>query len=99
MQARQEMKNSRINNPVRYRVWLTKWGDRERNGANSVPLTAMEPAEEGVMSMAEAARYVAAFNRAAEALGRKTRAVAVPVAVRYEGDPRPGQRLGAVSGR
>ena len=51
------------------------------------------------MSMAEAARYVTAFNRAAEALGRRTRAVALPVTVRYQGDPQPGQPLGTVPGR
>jgi len=47
------------------------------------------------MSASQAARYVEAFNRAAAARRRKVWAVAVPVTVRYEGDPRPGQRLDA----
>ena len=54
---------------------------------------AMEPAEEGTMSQSQAAVYVEAFNRAALGRRRKIWAIALPVTLRYEGDPRPGQRI------
>jgi hypothetical protein len=54
---------------------------------------AVEPAEQGSMSRAAAARYVEAFNRAARQGGQEFWAIAVPVAVRYEGEPAAGQLL------
>ncbi len=45
------------------------------------------------MTRLQAARYVAAFNRAAQERGVRIWAVAVPVVVRYDGDPQPGQTL------
>jgi hypothetical protein len=45
------------------------------------------------MSPRRAARYVATFNRVAAAHGRPIRAIALPVTVRYEGDPTPGQAM------
>jgi len=54
---------------------------------------ATEPAEEGVMSETQAAAYVEAFNRAALDARRNIRAVAVPVVVRYQGDPQPGDAI------
>jgi hypothetical protein len=70
---------------------------------------AIEPAETEPMSPDRAHRYVEAFNRAAfgcsseekpsekpEKRGKKAKkrwAVAVPVAVRYDGEPRPGEKL------
>ena len=87
-------------NPVRgqtaeYRVWITRYGGRAPENLAQVPADALalEPAEGGTMSAHEATRYVAAFNRAALARRRKLWAVALPVKVRYEGDPRPGEEL------
>lgn len=79
----------------RYRVWLSLQGgeDGPQQDCSSTSAIVLEPAEQGSMSARQAARYVAAFNRAATAHGRAVRAFALPVAVRYEGDPLPGQSL------
>ena len=78
-----------------FRVWLVACGCCQSRRANGIPPepTVIEPAEEGVLSSPHAARYVETFNRAAAARGLGVRAVAVPVAVRYEGDLRAGQKL------
>jgi hypothetical protein len=47
------------------------------------------------MTSRRARRYVEAFNRAAQAGRRKIWAVAVPVEIRYLGDPRPGEPVAA----
>ena len=92
--------NSRIKPPAdRYRVWITSLGglaggEIGQSRSDSAQAVALEPAEEGTMSARQAARYVAAFNRVAAALGRGVRAVALPVAVRYEGDAVPGRPVG-----
>jgi hypothetical protein len=54
---------------------------------------AIEPAEEGAMSARRAAGYVRAFNRVL--LGKQPRiwAIAVPVTIRYEGEPERGERM------
>ena len=43
------------------------------------------------MTARKARRYVEAFNRSALGGVRKVWAVALPVRIRYEGDPRPGE--------
>jgi hypothetical protein len=77
----------------RFRVWIARCEHCQPGGDGQVPpaAVAVEPAEQGTMSADEAATYVEAFNRAA--LGRSGRlwAVALPVTVRYEGEPRPGE--------
>jgi hypothetical protein len=45
------------------------------------------------MTPRQARRYVEAFNRAALGGSRKVWAVALPVRVRYEGEPQPGEPL------
>ena len=82
----------------RYRVWIAGYRDWKPEGLRDVPPdgVALEPAEKGDFSARQAARYVEAFNRAALAGGRKIWAVAVPVAVRYDGEPRPAQPLADV---
>ncbi|MFH1924710.1 MAG: hypothetical protein ABIP48_33075 [Planctomycetota bacterium] len=79
----------------RHRVWIAGYRDWKPGGYSEVPpdAVALEPAENGDLSAREAARYVEAFNRAALAGRRKIWAVAVPVAVRYDGEPCPGQPL------
>jgi hypothetical protein len=78
-----------------FRVWITSSGDWHPNDPHDIPpdATVIEPAEERVFSASLAARYVAAFNRAALAGHRRVWAVALPVVVRYEGDLEAGQRL------
>lgn len=77
----------------RFRVWvsLQRGPDRPHGACSPPSAILLEPAEKGTMSARQAARYVAAFNRAAAAHGRAVRAIALPVAVRYEGEPLPGQ--------
>jgi hypothetical protein len=78
-----------------FRVWLVACGNCQPRRAHGIPpeTTIIEPAEEGVLSAPHAARYVETFNRAAAAQRLRVRAIAVPVAVRYEGDLRAGQKL------
>ena len=79
----------------RFRVWIARYGRQPPSGGGQAhcDAVALEPAEEEAMSAAEAAAYVETFNRIAIEGGRQIRAVARPVALRYDGDFRPGQRL------
>jgi len=76
-------------------VWIAAYQDWQPAGCQDMPpqAVALEPAEEGTMSARQARRYVLAFNRVALSQGRGLWAVALPVALRYEGDPQPGQVL------
>jgi hypothetical protein len=51
------------------------------------------------MTVRQARRYVEAFNRAAfsRSWHKKRWAVAVPVTIRYDGEPEPGEKLPALS--
>lgn len=81
--------------PALYRVWIVHFGDWAPQNYLQVPpvAVAQEPAESEAMLAPQAARYVEAFNRAALARRCKLWAVALPVAVRFEGEPRPGDTL------
>jgi len=83
----------------RCRVWIVRYGESEPTGWHDVPpgAVAIEPAEGQAMTARQARRYVEAFNRAAIGGARKVWAVALPVMIRYEGDPRPGEPLRAGS--
>jgi hypothetical protein len=85
----------RIAASVCYRVWIVTCDGGQPCSWQELPprAIAVEPAESGTMSRAAAARYVQAFNRAARQSGQRLWAVAVPVAVRYEGEPSPGDLL------
>ena len=78
-----------------YRVWIATISDWRPRVCTDVPLAAvaLEPAEEGTMSARKAARYVQAFNRAVLGGTPKVWAIALPVVIRYDGDPVPGQRF------
>jgi hypothetical protein len=80
---------------IRYRVWIVRYEGWLPGAWHDVPpgAIAVEPAERGTMPARRARRYVEAFNRAAESGPRKIWAVALPVAVRYMGDPEPGETL------
>jgi len=82
-------------------VWIAGYANRQSQDTRQVPpeATALEPAEEETMSASEAARYVEVFNRVALTARGKIWAVALPVVVRYHGDPRPGQTLPAGKAR
>jgi hypothetical protein len=81
--------------PACYRVWIVTGGHSLPRPQQALPPNALavEPAEEGTMTRAAAARYVAAFNRTARQSGQPLRAIAVPVAVRYDGEPAAGEPL------
>ena len=79
----------------RFRVWIARYEQWQPADYQQVPraAVAVEPAEEGTMSAEEAGTYVEAFNRAALGSPEGLSAVALPVKVRYEGEPRPGQTI------
>jgi hypothetical protein len=85
---------------IRWRVWIVRCEGFQPTDWHEAPpeAVAVEPAEEGTMRAEAARRYVEAFNRAARAGPRRVWAVALPVAVRYEGDPRPGEPLPVLRG-
>ena len=77
----------------RFRVWIARCEHCQPGGYGEVPpaAVAVEPAEQNTMSADEAATYVEAFNQAALARSANLWAVALPVTIRYEGEPRPGE--------
>ncbi len=85
----------------RYRVWIASCGHGRPQDGRDLPaeMVALRPAELGTMTRLQAARYVEAFNRAVLDADGDVWAVAVPVAICYEGDPRPGQTLTIGAGR
>jgi hypothetical protein len=82
---------------TRYRVWIVRYQGWRPNNWCDAPAgaIALEPAERGTMTVGQARRYVEAFNRAAQSGPQRIWAVALPVAIRYEGDPKPGEALPA----
>lgn len=77
----------------RYRVWIVRYSDWQPDSPHDRPpgAVAVEPAEEGSMTQAQARAYTEAFNRAALAAGRKLWTIALPVTLRYDGEPQPGE--------
>jgi hypothetical protein len=80
-----------------FRVWLAQYeGPRPRRWSE-VPrrAQAVEPADDRCVTEAAAREFVEGFNR----VRRRDRlwAVAVPVVVRIDGEPRPGASLRAAS--
>jgi hypothetical protein len=80
---------------TRYRVWIVRYQGQPPAAWHDIPpdAVAVEPAERGTMTIRRAARYLDAFNRAAQAGSQKIWAVAVPVALHYLGDLQPGATL------
>jgi hypothetical protein len=76
-------------------VWIVRYDGLPPANWQDVPAGAItvEPAEDGAMTVRRASRYVESFNRAALGVRRKLWAVAVPVSIRYDGDPQPGEPL------
>ena len=81
--------------PALYRVWIAKITHWEPKNWGDVPpeAIALEPAEEDAMSAAQAATYLRAFNQAVLRHDPRVWAIALPVALQYEGDPQPGQTV------
>jgi hypothetical protein len=80
---------------TQFRVWIARYGQWQPGDCQDVPprSVAVEPAEDGTLPEEQAAAYVQAFNQAAMRGAYKLWAIALPVTVRYDGDPRPGQML------
>lgn len=80
---------------TRYRVWIVRYPGWPPDAWHDIPAdaVAVEPAEREAMAAGRARHYVEAFNRAAQAGQRKIWAVAVPVVLRYVGDPQPGETI------
>lgn len=80
---------------LEYRVWIIALEESRPPPREDVQSRgiALEPAEAGTMTLAQARRYVETFNQTARERHRPVRAVAAAVAIRYEGDPKPGQSL------
>jgi hypothetical protein len=79
----------------RCRVWIVRYEGPPPPAWHDAPrgAVALEPAEEQPMPARRAARYVEAFNRAVLRGTQNIWAVAVPITIRYDGDPRPGELL------
>lgn len=79
----------------RFRVWIVRYDDWEPQNPHDYPpaAVALEPAENGTMTARQARAYTESFNRAMLSTGRRLWSLAVPVAVRYEGEPQAGQLL------
>ena len=79
----------------RFRVWIVAYDGTRPADWRDAPAraVALEPAETGTMSARQAGLYVEAFNRTASGSPQNQWAVALPVTIRYEGDPQPGQLL------
>lgn len=82
---------------TRYRVWIARYQHKAPASYTQVPADAIacEPAEAETMSARQAVRYVEAFNRAALARRCRLWAVALPVEIRFEGEPCPGETIGS----
>ena len=81
--------------PQLFRIWIADCSDWRPSGWNDVPprAVALEPAEEGCLRADEAREFLAAFNAQMLSSPRQIWAVALPVSIRFEGDPTPGQQV------
>ena len=78
-----------------YSIWITRFVRWHPDSWRDLPqeAVALELAEPGYFSAADALAYLEGHNTAA--LGRRDRrwAVAVPVVLAYSGDPQPGDTI------
>jgi hypothetical protein len=75
-----------------FRLWITTYAGRRPTQWNQVPprATALEVVEDTLYSAEEAALFLQGFNRVMLDYEQPIWAVAVPIAVRYEGDAQAG---------
>ena len=78
-----------------FRVWIASYDNWRPAGWDETPpvAVAVAPAEHDCFTADEAAAYLAGFNTCASDDSPGLWAIAVPVAIRYEGDPLPGERI------
>ncbi|HEY2838103.1 MAG TPA: hypothetical protein VGJ26_03070 [Pirellulales bacterium] len=78
-----------------FRIWIAEVSHWQPDSWRDLPEEAvvLELAEPRCFSSGEAMAYIEGHNRAA--IGRRDHrwAVAVPVVIAYQGDPRPGERI------
>jgi len=81
--------------PRRFRLWIARYADWRPSRWNDVPphAEALEPVENIAYSASEAALFLQGFNGALLESTRSIWAVAIPVELRYEGDPQPGEAV------
>ena len=81
--------------PQLYRIWISRYQDWQPGDWREVPpgAIAIEPAQTVPLPAEEARAFLEGFNRAMLGTDRHLWAVAVPVAVRYEGDVHSGQAV------
>lgn len=78
-----------------FRLWITSYADWQPRRWNEAPPVALaiEPADSETHSALEAQCFLEGFNSQMLACDRGLWAVAIPVELRYEGDPQPGDRV------
>ena len=79
--------------PQLYRIWISRYQDWQPGDWHEVPprAIAIEPAEPRPLPANQARAFLEGFNRAMLLASRPLWAVAVPIAIRYEGDAESGQ--------
>ena len=91
-------------NKDRYRLWLvqcdihwnpTRWDEVPSHALALEPVVdaALSPVGDGCVSADQAAAYLEAFNQAMIAGDQRRWAVALPVEIRYDGEPSQGDDL------
>jgi len=78
-----------------YRIWITRFASWQPRSWRDLPQEAMaiELAEPGCFSAADALAYIEGHNTAALARRERRWAVAVPVVPTYDGDLHPGETI------
>lgn len=86
------MDERRTRTPQMFRLWIATYTDWRPTRWNETPpqATALELVEDAVFSADEAALFLEGFNSSMLPYGQRIWAVAIPVTVRYDGDPQAG---------
>jgi hypothetical protein len=81
--------------PSAFRLWIARYDNWRPERWNDAPpqATALELIEDSSFSEEEARLFLEGFNSQMLAADRPLWAVAVPVVLRYDGDPRPGELI------
>jgi len=89
------MPRTQVLTPQLFRVWIAAYEGRRPRRWSDVPqgARAVEPADERFVTAAAAEQFLEGFNRGALRRQDRLWAVAVPVIVRVDGEPRRGMPL------
>ena len=81
--------------PSAFRLWIARYDHWRPERWNDAPpqATALELIEDSSFSEEEARLFLEGFNSQMLVDGRPLWAVAVPVVLRYDGDPQPGEPI------